>query len=213
MRKAVIILFLILVAIGLFRIIYIFTLPNMERGVVYKNHEYRFLPSGRYSYDLSRSELKGKKAVGRLDDAIIYTLWDDPDDFYLYPKASWLHLGYNVLCRQDFYPLQGDGEIDYMVLKYSNGRGKGNSSFREWRLDKEKQANIIAAFQNENAILTSTWEEKENNEAYLLDIFFSRPVGLKYRTRVVKYGENYGLLLDDDQTLVKISDLECQGDS
>ena len=100
-----------------------------------------------------------------------------------------------------------------MVLKYSNGRGKGNSSFREWRLDKEKQANIIAAFQNENAILTSTWEEKENNEEYLLDIFFSRPVGLKYRTRVVKYGENYGLLLDDDQTLVKISDLECQGDS
>ncbi len=211
MRKVVRVVFLALLAIGLLWIAHILFLPNMEGGVIYKNREYRFLPSGRYDYDLSLRNKRVKKAVGRFNDAIIYTLTDDPDEFYLFPKVFWPFLGYNILCRQDFFPVQGDGEVEYMVLHWINkGKEENGTALRELKLDRDVQDNIIEAFQNKNDILTSAWEDKEETEEYLLYIYFSRPVGLNYRTIVVKYENDYGVLLDDGHTLVKICDFLIQ---
>ena len=109
--KTIILCFIVLlVSIGLLFTIRFFALPNMEKGMVYQGHTYAFLSSNRYYTLLTQSEMQANKAVGRFDDAIIYTLKNDPDEFYLYPKVFLPHLPYNLLYRVDALPLPGDGE-------------------------------------------------------------------------------------------------------
>ena len=211
MKALKIVLFVLLsllLCLSLFQVIRLLSLPYMEDGVVYNGHTYGFLPSsGSYCYFLPQSEYRVEKAIGRFDDAIIYTLKNDPDEFYLYPKVFLPHLGYKLLCRLDKMPLPGDGntEIDYMELFIKNNENGANADGSNTLiLNKDDENCIIDAFINRDDILTGQWEETRESEAYPLLIHFHRPIGLCYWTKVVKYGDDYGVLLEDGKTLIRV---------
>lgn len=180
-----------------------FSLPNMEGGVIYKNHKYEFMTSERYGYNLRSIDLQTKKAIGRFDDAVIYTIKNDPEEFYLYPKVFLPHLPYNLLCRIDDLPSPTDGNIDHMVLYVKDEHGENEAAYHETKVSKEMENDFIDAFKSNN-ILTNDWKEEDGSEIATLTVYFSKPIGLYYRTSIIQYGDDYGLLLDDDKTLAKV---------
>lgn len=186
-------------------LIHFFRLPNMEGGVVYKDHTYAFMTSERYGYSLTKGSIKTKKAIGRFDDAIIYTIADDPDEFYLYPRVFLPHASYNLLCRTDGFPSPDDaGNVDYMEIYVKNEAHGEDDAYRELKVTEEIENSIIDAIQKHD-ILTENWKETNASEIAVLTIHFCQPNGLYFQTGIFQYKGNYGLLLDDDKTLVSVS--------
>lgn len=195
----------VLIIFVLFIVIRWIALPNMEDGVAYQNHVY--VPLGGHYGTTMNQTMRLKKAVGKFNDAIIYTLWDDPDAFYLYPKATFFHESYVLFGRQDLLPSPADGNILYIAVYIPNAddvtRETGIAA-QKITLTGEAEQRILDAFRNEGRILTEEWTGTSESSAYRLCVYFENPQGLYYETLIVPYGETYGLLLADGKTLVDI---------
>lgn len=206
-RMIVISVLAVILLVVIVKSVHFFSLPNMEEGVIYQNHKYEFMMSERYGYSLSKEDIKPKTAIGRFDDAIIYTIQNDPDVFYLYPRVFLLHENYNLLCRVDGRPSPDDiSNIGYMDLYVKNEtHGEDEAAYTKLEVTKELESTMIDAFQK-HVILTNDWKEKDGSEIGILTIHFCQPNGFYYKTGIYKYGDNYGLLLDDEKTLIKVFD-------
>lgn len=206
-KKILLGILVLLGVIVLFLIIRLFTLPRLDPSYVYHDHEYDFI-SGKYGTTRSRFEAK-EKAVARFNDAVIYTLKDDPDEFYLSPRVFLAHLPYNLLGRRDMMQPPTEENIDHIDIGISNGEGI------VWNtLSLSAQNAILEAYgkstidpeeyRNRNMYsFTEKWQAKADCELYDVRIWFKNPNDLYYKLMVVKSGSEYGLLLEDGETLIE----------
>ena len=210
MKKKIIILFLIITALIGFVLLFVIrwnTLPDMEGGVVYKNHVYVPLSS---HYDSTTGTIRTKNAVGKFHDAIIYTLRDDPDEFFLYPKAKFFHENYVLFGRQDLLSSLTEENVQYVAVYVPNSADleKGTRvAAQTITLNGEQEQRVLAALRDKGKILTDEWKRTNLSTTYGLRVYFEKPKGMYYETEIVQYGETYGLLLEDGKTLVDIGDI------
>lgn len=191
----------LLILAVLFQIVIFFTLPDMKDGVIYKGSAYVPL-SGHYG--TTRDETVDKP-VGRLSDAVVYTLKNDPEEFYLYPRVFLPHMKYVFFGRQDALPSPESGNIDRIVLWLSHDyKTSAESAARSVEITGEAKADILSALAGKNAVLTDNWADDPNAETYELLLSFNAPEGLYYLTQAVKFGDAYGILLEDGKTLAAI---------
>lgn len=206
MKKGIKILLIVvgaLICAILISVIWFFSLPNMENGVVYKGSIY--VPIGGTGYVHSTINLKPQKAVGRLNDAIIYTLEDDPDEIYLFPKMITLGLPRAVLMRKDALPSLNKDSIEN-VDKISLVIRKGSINSVSYDLNQMYTDRVLEALGGSGEILTSNYNgtHNANSETYELWIHFIRPTGVSYYAQLVRMGDTWGLLLKDGKTLIEI---------
>lgn len=197
---AIVIPALLILAV-LFQIVILFTLPDMKDGVFYKGSAYVPL-SGHYG--TTRDETVDKP-VGRLSDAVVYTLKNDPDMFYLYPKVFLPHMKYRLYGRLSALPSPESGNVVRAVVYLPRDfKTSAESEPRPVELSEEAKADILAAYAGKNDILADNWADSSDAECCELTLFFNAPEGLYYQTQIIKYGDAYGVLLEDDKTLAAI---------
>lgn len=196
-------------AVILFRVIRLITLPRLDPTYVYHDHEYDFI-SGNYETTREHLHEQKKKAVARFYDAFVYTLKDDPDEFYLSPRVFLAHLPYNVLGRCDMMQPPTKENVDHIDIGISNGEEI------EWHTLSPSAQNAILEAYSKRTIdpeeyehvnmypIIEKWQAKEDCETYHIRIWFQKPNDLYYKLFVVKSDSQCGLLLEDGETLVKL---------
>ncbi len=207
--KKILLCFLaLLCAIILFLLIRFFRLPRLDPTYVYNGHEYEYI-SGKYETSLDHLSAAKEKAVARYYDAVIYTLKDDPDEFYLSPRAFLAHLPYNVLGRCDMMQLPTEENVDHIDVDISNGDKP------EWKtLDSSTQHALLEAYGKSTIDpkgyelknmypVKDRWQAKKDCEVFDVRIWFKKPGDLYYNLMIIKRGNEYGLLLEDGETLIE----------
>lgn len=192
----------------LFLLIRFFTLPRLDPAYVYNGHEYDYI-SGKYETSRNHSSEKKDKAVARFYDAVIYTLKDDPDEFYLSPRVFLAHLPYNALGRCDMMQLPTEENVDHIDIDISNGDKP------KWKtLDSSTQHALLEAY-SKSAIdptkyelknmytVVERWQARAGYEVFDIRIWFKKPNDLYYKLMVIKHGNEYSLLLEDEETMIE----------
>jgi len=202
----------ILIAFGaviLFQVIRLIVLPRFDSDLsfVYHNHEYEFISgNGRYGTTRDGNSPK-KKAVAKLEDAVIYTLKDDPDEFYLSPHVFWLHLPYNLLGRGDMMQPPSVENADHIDVYVGDGK---------WdTLDETTQRSILKAYSKSTVGPESNQSDRQDPaiikwkaisdsdyEEYHLRCWYRRPNDLYYDMYAIRCGDTYYMLLEDGETLI-----------
>ncbi len=195
-------------AVILFRVIRLITLPRLDPSYVYHDHAYGSL-YGQYETTRDHLHAPKKKAVARFYDAFVYTLKDDPDEFYLSPRTFVPHLPYKVLGRLDMMQPPAKENVDHIDIGISIGEEI------EWRtLSSSAQNAILEAYGNStvdpedyghksNDSIIETWQAKADCELLPIRIWFRKPNDLYYHLTVVKSGSEYALLLEDGETVAE----------
>lgn len=206
-KKIILCGLVLLVAAGLFFAIRLLTLPRLDPGYTYNGHEYGFL-SDKYGTSPNHLEAKKDKAVARFYDAVIYTLKDDPDEFYLSPRVFLAHLPYNVLVRLDMIGLPTEENVDHIEI------GIPREGDTEWIApDRSVQNALLEAYAGSTVdakkygstnllAAKEKWQAEPGCEVFDVRFWFKKPDDLFYKLVVVKRGEEYFLLLEDGSTLI-----------
>lgn len=204
LKRAIVIILVLTLLVLLFQTARFFTLPQMQTDAfIYNSHEYVPL-SGNYGTNLRSTDVRFDKAVGRFNDAIIYTLKDDPNEVYLFPKVILPHLTYNFWIRQDALPLIEEENVEQVLLYIPADEDKSNAALQPVQLDMETANMIICALQSTDNNLPDSLSNMYDSEIYELKICFSEPKDLYYQTVIVRHGNDWGILLEDGQTLAVI---------
>lgn len=194
-------------AVILFRVIRLITLPRLDPSYVYHDHAYGSL-YGQYETTRDHLHAPKKKAVARFYDAFVYTLKNDPDEFYLSPRTFVPHLPYSVLVRRDMMQPPAKENVDHIDICKSTGE---ETAWHTLRLSAQNA--ILEAYgkstidpeeykQKDTYSIIETWQAKEDCELFPIRIWFQKPSDLYYRLTVVKCDSEYGLLLEDGETLI-----------
>lgn len=192
----------------LFLLIRFFTLPRLDPTYVYNGHEYYYI-IGKFETSRNQSSVAREKAVARFYDAIIYTIKDDPDEFYLSPKVILAHLPYNLLGRRDMMQPPTEENVDHIDINVSKGDEPS------WKtMDLSTQHALLEAYSKSTIDPTEyelinmfptvdKWQAKTDYEIFDVRIWFKKPNDLYYNLLIIKIGNEYGLLLEDGETLIE----------
>ncbi|MBR3298635.1 MAG: hypothetical protein IKI64_05455 [Clostridia bacterium] len=208
-KKLLIGVLVLLSAAVLFFGIGLLTLPRLDPNRTYKGREYCFI-GGRYGTSLDHLAAKTDKAVARFSDAVIYTLKDDPDEFYLSPRLFLAHLPYNALGRRDMMQLPSEENVDHIEVGVSNGEDIAWST-----PDPSVQHALLEAYGKSTIrpeeyeglnleAVKERWRKEDGCEVLEVRLWFKKPNTLYYELLVIKRGSEYFLLLEDGSTLIEL---------
>ena len=179
--------------------------PRLDIGYVYHGHKYDFIGE-KYGIPWNHLSAKKEKAVARFYDAVIYTLQDDPDEFYLSPRVFLPHLPYNVLVRCDGMQLPSKENVDHIDIL--------SGAQSTWRtLEPSAQHALLEAYGKSTVdpkayalknmyAVKERWQAKADCEVLDVRIWFRKPNDLYYKLMVIQRGNEYDLLLEDGETLI-----------
>lgn len=189
----------IIIGAVLFQVIRLISLPKMNDTVIYKGSEY--IPMAQYG---TTKEVAVKKAVGRFDDAVVYTIKDDPTELYLYPKVFLPHMQYRLFIKKDSLPKIDKAVISMITISKADAQVEGGSGVIQ--LDERAADAIINALEGNGQILAEHYDHQKVSEGYDLAVYFTEPEGLYFCTRLLNYGGSYSVLLENEETLVKVDE-------
>ena len=198
----------------LFRAAWLFTLPRFDAPYTYDGQKYietnePYTYNGRQyffinePYETRRSAVK-KKAVARFYDAVIYTLEDDPDEFYLYPRVFLAHLPYGLMGRLDMMQRPSPENVACMEIRHPQDR-EG-----DWKtLDEDTRNAMLEAYVNtplpeesrRAALARREWQNRPGCEVYELRLQFRHPDDLYYLLLAVQRDGAWYLVMEDGETL------------
>ena len=215
----------------LFRAAWLFTLPRFDVPYTYDGQKYietnePYTYNGRQyffinePYETRRSAVK-KKAVARFYDAVIYTLEDDPDEFYLYPRVFLAHLPYGLMGRLDMMQRPSPENVACMEIRHpqdwegdwktldEDTRNAIRESYNWEPLDDGTRDAILEAYVNtplpeesrRAALARREWQNRPGCEVYELRLQFRHPDDLYYLLLAVQQDGAWYLVMEDGETL------------
>ncbi len=130
------------------------------------------------------------KMIGYEDGYRIYSLANDPDNLFLYPKTG-LKLPRNLLAREDVVlPLPSSSPVEYIEIINKDGNAIV--------LDSETQNYIIGVFSGK---YESILEETIFDSVFIIRISFMDYPQIFYEGSVYKIGLCYGLSMENSRTI------------
>lgn len=131
-----------------------------------------------------------QSVIGNENGYKIYSLANDPDHLFLYPKNG-LKLPRNLLAREDVVlPLPSMSSVECIEIITK----EGNTIV----LDGETQNYIIDVFSGK---YESILEETMFDSVYDIRIYFTEYPQIYYQKKVFKNGLDYGLRMEDGKTI------------
>ncbi len=144
----------------------------------YRGHAY--IPAPGYE------AIQTDRAIGKENGYTVYTLKNDPEQLFLYPKSMGLESRYLMVRDDVVLPHPLTDAVDRIEIK----NAKGVSIV----LDRNAQDVFVGIFQGK---CTKMYQSERYDEAYQVRIYFNAFPQVVYVRWLYRYGDKYGLLLED----------------